>query len=267
MNNEITPSPHHPLTHTPTYAFSSKHSEPGSEFLLRQGNIPLVITMVHATTLAQSRHGTLPDRNADERVKRYEIAMFHLLWKIVAGLERRCGRPYIVVPLIHRSRIDFNRGKVFHEHQRAYDDPAAERLYDRFDTIVGSFLEQAIPEGTRGLLIDLHGCTTEAADLFMGSLHGQTLSERNGVPFAYNTLRHTMVERGWRVAPPVGEPEIRYPSHPYGVINRHNLARKGQRGSSIQLEVSRYIRVDALLNARFGDDLALALAKVLSSEF
>jgi hypothetical protein len=256
MNNDITRSPVHPLTR--------ERSEPISEFLVQEGNLPLVITMVHATTMVHSRHGTLPDRNADVRVKRYEIAMFHLLWKIVAGLERRCGQPYIVVPLIHRSRIDFNRGKVFHEQQRAYDDPAAERIYDRFDSIVGSFLEQAIPAGSHGLLIDLHGCTTETADLFMGSLHGQTLSEHNGVPFAYDTLRRTMIEQGWRVAPAPGEPEIRYPSHPYGVINRHNLARNGQRGSSIQLEISRYIRVDALLNARFSDDLALALARAVN---
>jgi hypothetical protein len=236
------------------------------EFLVQNGTLPLLITVVHATTLENSRHGTLPERNADESVKRYEVALLPLLQAITHGLLRRGGRAYTIVPLIHRSRLDLNRGKQWHRGQRAYDDHAAEGIYDRFDALVTTTLARAIPTGVPGVLIDLHGCTTHAADLFMGSLHGETLSQIDGQPFAYDAIRCMMNERGWRVAPPPGEPETRYAGHPHGVISRHNLAHNS-RGSSIQLEVSRYIRRDALLIARFGDDLAAALIQALRPDF
>lgn len=233
-------------------------------FLVGAGTLPLVITMVHAATLEQSRHGPLPERIEDDRFKRYEIALFPLLAAIVAGLERRGGRPYLVVPLIHRSRIDFNRGKQRHNGQRAYDDPQAEAIYNSFDALVAEALAQALAPGRPGLLLDLHGCTTDDADLFLGTLNGRTVGRFGGQPFAYGRLRDALSAQGWRVAPPMGERETRYVGRADGVIGRHNLADSPHGGTSMQLEVSRYIRVNPLLNARFGDDLAAALTMAIT---
>jgi N-formylglutamate amidohydrolase len=225
--------------------------------------MPLLITVVHAATLEQSRHGGLPERLADERFKRYEIALLPLLDAICAGLLARGGRPHLIIPQIHRSRIDFNRGKPYQSGEQAYDDPRAEPIYDSFDQLVAATLGQALAQGQPGLLIDLHGCTTADADLFLGSLNGLTVAQRPGQPSAYETLRAAMSGRGWRVAPQVGAAETRYRGRADGVIGRHNLAPRG--GASIQIEVSRYIRVDPALSARFGADLAAALSEAIST--
>lgn len=224
--------------------------------------MPLLITLVHAATPAESRHGELPEREADDRVKRYEIALLPLLDAICNGLAARGGRPHLIIPQIHRSRIDFNRGKRYSGGQRAYDDPRAEPIYDGFDQLVETTIAQGLSQG--GLLIDLHGCTTADADLFLGSLNGRTVAQRAGRASAYDTLRAAMSGQGWRVAPAPGEAETRYRGRADGVIGRHNLALYG--GASIQVEVSRPIRVDPLRSARFGDDLAAALIKAVATK-
>lgn len=237
-----------------------------SPFLVYEGDTPLLITLIHGATPQQSRHGLLPERQATERLKRYEYALFPLLAAILAGLAARHHRPHLVIPLIHRSRIDFNRGKIYRGGERAYDDPQAEPLYDAFERLVATTLDRTIGDGEQGLLIDLHGCTTDTADLFLGSLNGRTISRINGRAYAYDTLRAAMLEHGWRVAPLPDQPEIRYHGREDGLIGRHNRVGRVRRFAAIQIEVAYYIRADAALRNRFGADLAAAIVQALIDE-
>jgi hypothetical protein len=172
------------------------------------------------------------------------------------------GDPYVVGAQIHRSRIDFNRSKEYIGGERAFDDPQAEPLYDIFEHSLSNVVEEALRGSEIGLLIDLHGCRTDESDVFIGTLNGKTVYQHDGHTFGKDIVREHLTRRGWKVAPKIGQPETVFTGRSDGIINRHNISRRPGRYASIQLEVSRAIRLDQERNRAFANDLADAIFEV-----
>jgi hypothetical protein len=228
----------------------------------QRGTIPVILTLPHACPLDQSYADELIERNAERRVKREELYLLPLVHHLTEQLGNLKGQPHIIAARVHRSRIDFNRGKQYLAGERAYDDPRAEPFYDTFEQAVAAAV-QHVAQYPRGLLLDLHGCFTSEVDVYLGTRNGETAATADGRMFARDDLRDYLTWRGWRVEPGPGQREAAFAGRPDGIIARHNLARYHGRYASLQIEISRGVRFDAWRNRLFAYHLAEAIAELI----
>jgi hypothetical protein len=197
-----------------------------------------------------------------EGAKLEELGLFPLAWSFAERLRAVWGAPYVVIPLVHRSRVDFSRGKELLDGERAFDDARAEPLYEAFEVIMAQTMDASFAGSEQGLLLDLHGCLTDEKDVFIGTCHDQTVTVRDGVAFGKHTIALHLLRSGWRVSPRPGEPEKKFAGRPDSIISRHNPVTRGGLYGAIQMEISRAVRLDDVRRAAFALSLADAVAGV-----
>jgi len=227
---------------------------------IERGDVPVIVTVPHGIGQDESCGLYLAERKNGGKLE--ELRLFPLTWSFVERLRATWGAPYVVIPLVHRSRVDFSRGKALLDGERAFDDARAAPLYDAFEALLAETIAAAFAGSSCGLLLDLHGCLTGEQDVFIGTRNGQTVTVQDGVAFGRDAIVTHLHRAGWRVSPQPGEPERKFAGRPDSIIARHSQVARGGRYAAVQLEVSRAVRLDDARRTSFAHDLADAVAGV-----
>ncbi|MBX9585040.1 MAG: N-formylglutamate amidohydrolase [Gemmataceae bacterium] len=152
---------------------------PADLVLIQKGTLPVIVSAPHG--------GRLPIPGAPERT-RYEVPEFAtvrdantdlLAEQFAAALERKLGgKPWLVVARFDRKYLDANRPPG-----RAYEDAAAEPVYDAYHAALAAACKAVKEEHGAGLLLDVHGQGTYPKAVARGTRDGKTvglLRERHG---------------------------------------------------------------------------------------
>jgi hypothetical protein len=235
---------------------------PAKAFTLTEGTLPIIITLPHATPLGQSYARELQERHAGLKIT--EGGLLEIVEKFTRVCLAQKGRPYVLTAQVHRSRLDFSRSKQMVGGEWAYDDPRAEPLYDAFEATLAQITEHVTKNFPTALLLDLHGCWTPAQDIFIGTLNGKTTPTDPNIPSPRTHLYELLTARGWQVSPKLNEPEVAFMGRSDSIIARHNLAAMGRGNSaSLQIEVSKRIRLRPSLIQKFAQDFAESILTML----
>ncbi len=224
-------------------------------YLHQPGEIPVILTIPHGISLDQSHASHLAERKSGLVIE--ELFVLEFAEILTNCFLKIWGRPHTFTALIHRSRIDFARGKECWRGECAYDDPQAELYYDAFESRLKVLCMDVTRQYNSALLLDLHGCLSNDFDAYLGTLNGLTSSDRRF--FARDTIQSALSQRHWRIAPSPGGKEIRFSGRADSIIARHNLSAYPGLHASIQIEISGNIRSHRSEKQRFANDLATAI--------
>ena len=230
---------------------------PERAFHVTVGSLPILLTLPHATPLEQSYAAELQERVRG--LKKAEGGLIEITERFRQVCHSQKGTPYVLIARVHRSRIDFSRGKQVVAGEHAYDDARAEPLYDAFEQALVGLAQQITHAAPSALLLDLHGCRSRDTDIYLGTLNGKTMTANGHPDTLRDRLHNLLTQRGWAVEPKPGTPEIKFAGRSDSIIARHNLAKLAvQAGNygSLQIEISQRIRLHTVRNQQFAHDLA-----------
>jgi len=112
------------------------------------GDLPIILSLPHAGPL---RPESIPDR--PEAVVDNDPFADELGAELSAELERLTGRPvHLIVNLLHRSKMDANRGRL----EGARGDPLAARAWEEYHGFLLAAKQAVVDQCGRGVLLDLH---------------------------------------------------------------------------------------------------------------
>lgn len=235
--------------------------QPEDVFIYHPGQIPILLSVPHGVSEPRSSKKFLQKRSAGRTLE--ELYILELADELSGALTRLWSAPHVFIANIHRSRIDFARGKDHWRGERAYDDPRAETCYDLFEHHLAAICTALVRANPCVFLLDLHGCLTDEFDAYLGTLNGKTVSHSGLEVNPRDTIQQTLARLHWRVAPAPGQMETRFSGRADSIIARHNLAKFPGRHASLQIEISGAIRSEPARRARFAGDLAAALLATL----
>jgi N-formylglutamate amidohydrolase len=147
-------------------------STPGNLVTIQQGTLPIILSAPHGgrevVPGVAERHGdgarkfaTVWDENTAE-----------LAARLSAALEKKLnGKPYLVVARFARKYVDANRPA-----QEAYESADAKPYYDAYHRPLAEACREVRRRWGRGLLLDLHGQSTQPGSVFRGTGNGKTVS-------------------------------------------------------------------------------------------
>lgn len=230
-------------------------------YLYQPGKIPVILTIPHGISLDQSHAAHLAERKSGRVIE--ELYLLDFVEILTNCLRKTWEQPHTFTALIHRSRIDFARGKECWRGECAYDDPRAEPYYDAFEDRLKLLCADVTRQHNSALLLDLHGCLSNDFDAYLGTLNGHTTKSFGGQLFARDSIQTALSQRQWRIAPLPGEREIRFSGRADSIIARYNLSTHPGLHASIQIELSGDIRSHRSERQRFAVDLAAAIKTTL----
>ncbi|MCA9141264.1 MAG: hypothetical protein KDB05_00670 [Planctomycetales bacterium] len=174
------------------------------------------------------------------------------------------GKPYLVAARFDRKFIDVNRGR-----QDAYEDPLAQPHYDAYHQAIDAACQEIIQHWGRGLLLDIHGTSTEPNTIFRGTNDGKTASHLVN-RFGNDSLRGPtslfgrFAAAGYTVNPGIGSEAPESARHRGGYTVRSYGSREGRTIDAIQLEFGSALRATTSLD-RTSKDFASAIVEFAST--
>jgi N-formylglutamate amidohydrolase len=178
--------------------------------------------------------------------------------RIAAKLQERLGaKPFLVIANFDRKYLDANR-----PHEGAYEAEEARPYYEAYHRALGEHCDHVRKLWGQGLLLDLHGQSSEAQAIFRGTDNLRSVSdlERRFGKAALSGAQSILglLERsGYRIIPSKsdGEREQRYSG---GYTTRTYGSHRGTGIDAIQLEFGSHLRSRANLE-RTANDVAGAI--------
>ncbi len=127
----------------------------------RAGSLPFIVTAPHGglkrpDDVANRSQGQLKN---DARTQ--ELARM-----IAEALTRGEGRPYVVINMLHREKLDANRPI----EDATEGDPRAEAAWTAYHDLIDQARAEVIAHHGRGLLLDVHGHSHDAPRVELGYL-------------------------------------------------------------------------------------------------
>jgi N-formylglutamate amidohydrolase len=168
-------------------------------------------------------------------------------------LELRGEAPYVVFADFHRKYVDANRSA-----DCAYETAAAGPYYDEYHQTLRGFVDEVRAEnGGRGLLFDIHGTASDAADLYLGTVAGKSVARLLKIDAHAMSRRRglggLLAAAGYVVS--LNPPALGggYTVEAYGSSQADGV-------DAIQIEIAAPLRTSAPRRATLVDDLARAIA-------
>jgi N-formylglutamate amidohydrolase len=221
----------------------------------RRGTIPVVLTAPHG---GEEAVPGVPPRKSGTRTT--DVNTLRLTEAIEAELTASgAGTPYVVAARFSRKFIDANRD----EHE-ALEDRAARPVYAAYHARVREFIAEIrakFPAG--GLLLDIHGQSTEPDTIVRGTQDGTTvpdLLKRHGAAALVgpNSVLGALAASGYTVFPtypPPNPKEMRAYNGGFTVVTYGSHQRGGI--DAIQLEFG----VNVRRRPSLAKDVAAAIAR------
>lgn len=223
------------------------------------GGLPIILSAPHGgragipgvparTGEGASRFNPKSDSNTDL-----------LAEKLAEALERKLGkRPYVVIARFHRKFIDVNR-----RPQDAFESAEAKVLYEAYHAALASACTAVTSRWGRGVLLDIHGQSSEPDVVFRGTRNGKTVSHllsQSGreALIGETSLLGQLARQGMAVFPPVGSSEPERAAYTGGTIVGTHGSSSGGAIDAIQLEFGATYRDPKTI-----DDVADKLANAI----
>ena len=229
------------------------------------GTLPIILSAPHGGRhpipglavrrgIGVAQFTTERDANTDE-----------LTEKIAAQLETKLSaKPFLVVAHFHRKYVDANRPR-----QGALESVEAKPYYDAYHRVLREAHDRISREWGRGLLLDIHGQSTQGETIYRGTSNGKTvmsLTRRFGTEAITGpkSILGQLERIGYKILPHAKQSykEDRYIG---GYIVNTYGSHHGTGVDAIQLELGMTLRARAALE-RTASDLAEAIA-VFAQEF
>ncbi len=213
-----------------------------------RGDLPIILSAPHG---GRDEIPGVPARKGDgvqRFVPRSDSNTDRLTERLADAIEKRMGkRPYVVIARFHRRYVDANRRK-----ELAVESPAAESTYRDYHDAVRSAREDVIRRWGSGILLDLHGQSSEPDAIIRGTQNGETtefLIRRFGEEalIGKSSLFGRLAEQEFSIIPTVGSKDDEHSRYRGGFIVQSYGSRRGGTVDAIQLELGIRLRsADAL---------------------
>ncbi|TWU49060.1 BPL-N domain-containing protein [Rubripirellula reticaptiva] len=232
----------HFLSYHPSHAAGSLRFEK----LIQQetGELPIILSAPHGGR--QPIPGVHPRQGVG--VKAFnsipDLATDRLTETLADAIEKAMGkRPYVVIARFNRKYADANRREPL-----AYESENAKQVYQAYHAAIAEAKADVIERWGRGVLLDIHGQSTEPSAIFRGTANGKTTTHLVN-RFGQNSLTGkeslfgNLARNGFRVIPAVGSNEHEHSSYNGGYIVNAYGSRSGGTLDAIQLEIGRDLRL------------------------
>ncbi len=232
------------------YGHKAFADESTSLLTVGQGQLPLILSAPHGGQLAipgvQARKGD----GVNRFVTRSDMNTLTLGIRLADAIERKTGKgPFTVFARTHRKYLDFNR-----RAEDAFESPKAVPLYDAYHKAIDDAGEKIVDRWGHGLLLDLHGQSSQPGAILRGTQNGKTtthLVNRFGSEAlrGKTSLFGRLAERGIAVVPLVGSTDDEASGYTGGHIVGNHGSKNGGTIDAIQLELGYDFRRKAALDA------------------
>ncbi len=234
-------------------------SGPEKLVIHQSGMVPIILTAPHG--------GGTPIPDVANRVGGSEIKQFVtvrdtgtdlLAEKLAKVLEKKYGKPYLVVAKFERKQADANRPA-----KDAYESEKAKPYYDYFHKFVAEAANEVQKDWGRGLHIDIHGQAADTEAIYRGTQNFKTVNhavDRFGKT-AINgpkSVLGVLAKKGYKVVPACDSSDDETKNFGGGYIVQTYGSAKGGTIDSIQFEMGGKLR-SAAERERVAEDMAEAI--------
>lgn len=233
---------------------------------IQAGDIPIILSAPHGGT--RRIEGVTPRKGdaAKQFVTVTDTNSHRLAAALAKSLERKWGKPYVVIAQFSRQYLDANRPAT-----DAYESDQAKPIYDAYHNALKDAVTKSRERWGRGLLLDLHGQAAKKDTIFRGTANGKTcslLTERlgEGALMKETGLLGALHAKGYEIFPAPGSSEKEDPRYNGGHIVRTYGASGATGIDAVQLELGGDFRKAANIE-KTADDLAEAIAKFADAYF
>lgn len=223
-----------------------------------QGTYPLIIVAGHGGSDSPDNWVV---RNGPEAMVEKDVYTAPISRGVVSTMQTRYGRrPYLIVNRIHRKYVDVNRPAG----AKAFESAEGKSVYTSYHKAIARAVREAVQRWGFAFLVDVHGQTSEPADLYLGTARRRAMNDlsarwgENAIS-GPDSLENHLWNWGYSIPrdiPPPGPYEV-----PSSVSGGHVVKIYGQPQNidAIQIEIHRRLRMDASSRDRVISDLADAL--------
>lgn len=225
---------------------------------LQTGDIPIILSAPHGGT---RRIEGVTVRKGDA-VKQFvtvtDTNSHRLTAALAKSLEKKWGKPYVVIAQFSRQYLDANRPA-----SDAYESDKAKPLYDAYHAALKEATTKTRERWGRGLLLDIHGQAAKKDTIFRGTANGKTCSlliERlgEGALMKESGLLGLLHAKGYEVFPAPESKEKEDARYNGGHIVRTYGAAGATGIDAVQLEMGGEFRKPASIE-KTADDIAEAI--------
>lgn len=223
---------------------SIQAAEPTAADLLvhRQGTVPIILSAPHGGRLPVPEVPVRMGLGIDKFVVVRDDGTAELTEKLAAILEKKLGKPYVVIARFERKYIDANRPA-----SGAFESDKAKPLYDAYHDALQKACKEVKKDWGRGLLIDVHGQAADATAIYRGTQNLRTvkaLKERFGKPAISgpNSVLGHLAGQGVKVVPGIDSDDAEDKRFNGGHIVQTYGSHDGYAIDAIQLELGSQFR-------------------------
>jgi N-formylglutamate amidohydrolase len=225
---------------------------------VQKGEIPIILSAPHGGRRSIVGVPARKDESAKQFVTVTDTNTQRLAEALAKSIEKRWGKPYVVVAQFSRQYLDANRPV-----EDAWESENAKPVYEAYHSALGDAVKETRERWGRGLLIDLHGQAAQKATIFRGTSNGKTCSlllERLGPDGLMGKagLLGLLHEQGYEIYPKPKSADKEDSRYNGGHIVRTYGASSGTGIDAVQLELGGDFRRETTIE-KTADDLAQAI--------
>lgn len=233
---------------------------------MQSGDIPIILSAPHGGT---RRIEGVTARKGDA-VKQFvtvtDTNTHRLAQALAKSLEKRWGKPYVVIAQFSRQYLDANRPIT-----DAFESEKAKPTYDAYHTALEEAVNKTRERWGRGLLLDIHGQAAKKDTIYRGTSNGKSCSlllERLGPDGLMGDagLLGILHAKGYEIVPKPGSTDKEDSRYNGGHIVRTYGASGGTGIDALQLELGGDFRKESQIE-KTADDFADAITKFADAYF
>ncbi len=233
---------------------------------IQKGDIPIILSAPHGGTRRIAGVSAREGGEAKQFVTVTDTNTHRLAQALAKSIEKRWGKPYLVVAQFSRQYLDANRPA-----NDAMESEKAKPVYETYHNAISDAIKETHRRWGRGLLLDLHGQAADKSVIFRGTSNGKTCSlllERLGPDGLMGKagLLGILHERGYEISPKPGSADKEDSRYNGGHIVRTYGASAGTGIDAVQLEIGGDFRKDGKIE-KSAEDLAEAITLFADAYF
>jgi N-formylglutamate amidohydrolase len=246
----------------PAAAQETKSTQPETHverlITIESGEIPIILSAPHGGTRKVDGVSVRKGASAKQFVTVTDTNSHRLTAALAKSLERKWGKPYVVIAQFSRQYLDANRPA-----SDAYESENAKPIYDAYHSALKEATTKIRERFGRGLLLDIHGQAAKKDTIFRGTSNGKTcslLTERLGPGALMKDvgLLGILHAKGYEIFPAPGSDEKEDARYNGGHIVRTYGSSGGTGIDALQLELGGDFRKESRIE-KTAEDLAEAI--------
>ncbi|MFB3896445.1 MAG: hypothetical protein ACE14V_09100 [bacterium] len=235
--------------------------------IYESGTLPLILTVPHG---GSSSINSLPKRISTPMTIDFatetDVNTIKLALSMVSRIKALTGsKPYLIMNLLDRKYLDVNRAP-----EDAYQHQLAQEVYQEYHRQIRTAIRSIQLQYGYGLLVDIHGQSTEPGDLYFGdrdalTIQGLTTRYHHTILNEEKGLVNQLAQKEYEVYPRPGKPT---PASVFGGYTVRTYGSHNPDGiDAEQIEIHYRIRSDAGKQEKFTCDFSECLVAFLDEYY